>query len=102
MVLTGHSSAWAFVSLMRRLIKQIPERLHLVIIGRLVQSYRGSKRLRLIPSPGYRLALNPDGKNRPRAKGEMVATMRSHLYRRRQQPDVISTLHRERYARYAA
>jgi hypothetical protein len=54
------------------------------------------------------LTLNQDvktnalGKSRPTNKAEMVAGLRSHLYRRQKQPHVIRNLFQEKHVRYAA
>ena len=64
--------------------------------------------------PGYCPELNPDellnqdvktnglGKNRPTNRTELMAIVRSHLYRRRKQPQVITNLFREQHVRNAA
>ncbi|MGH8790473.1 MAG: IS630 family transposase, partial [Cupriavidus necator] len=64
--------------------------------------------------PGYCPELNPDellnqdvktnalGKSRPSNKGEMIKAVRSHLHRRRKQPNVIRNLFKEQHVQYAA
>jgi len=73
-----------------------------------------ANRLRLIRLPGYCTELKPDellnqdvktnglGKSRPRDKAEMMATVRSHLYRRQKQPQIIRNQFLEKHVRYAA
>ena len=68
----------------------------------------------LIRLPGYCPELNRDellnqgvktnalGKSRPTNKAQMVAGLRSHLYRRQKQPHVIRNLFQEKHVRYAA
>jgi hypothetical protein len=64
--------------------------------------------------PGYYPELNPKellnqdvkahglGKSRPTTRTELMATVRSHLYRRQKQPQIITNLFREHHVRYAA
>ena len=122
MVFTGKFVAAGFVAFMRRLLKQAPGPVYLIVVGhpahksRRAKAFvaRNAKRLRLILLLGYCPALNPDellnqdvktnalGKSRPRHKPEMMATVRRHLYRRQKQPEVVQNLFRERHVRYAA
>ena len=122
MVFTGKFNAPVFVNFMHRLLKQIKGKVYLIVDGHPVhkssQAKRflahNAKRLRLILLPGYCPELNPDellnqdvktnalGKSRPRDKVEMMATVRSHLYRRQKQPQVIQNLFLEKHVRYAA
>lgn len=122
MVFTGKFKAGVFVDFMRRLLKQAPGKLYLIVDGHPVHKSRVAKafvvrnadRLRLILLPGYCPELNPDellnqdvktnalGKSRPQDKSEMVTTVRSHLYRRQKQPHVVRNLFREKHVRYAA
>jgi hypothetical protein len=71
-------------------------------------------KIRLIRLPGYCPELNPDellnqdvktnalGKIRPTNRTEMMTGVRSHLYRRQRQPQVIRNLFKEKHVRYAA
>lgn len=73
-----------------------------------------SCQLRLIRMPGYCPELKPDellnqdvktnglGKSRPTNRTELRAIVRSHLYRRQKQPQVITNLFREKHVRYVA
>jgi len=45
---------------------------------------------------------NALGKSRPTNKAQMVASLRSHLYRRQKQPHIIRNLFQEKHVRYAA
>jgi transposase len=121
-VFSGKFGAGIFVDFMQRLLKQVRRRLYLIVDGHpahkalLVRDFvkRNAQRLRLILLPGYCPELNPDellnqdvktnalGKSRPRDKSEMMATVRSHLYRRQKQPTVVKNLFREKHVRYAA
>lgn len=122
MVFTGKFQAPVFVEFMRRLIKQGKGKVYLIVDGHPVHRSRktkafveeNAKRLRLIRLPGYCPELNPDellnqdvktnglGKSRPRDKDQMMATVRSHLYRRQKQPKIIRSLFLEKHVRYAS
>jgi transposase len=122
MVFTGRFQAPVFVEFMRRLLKQVKGKVYLIVDGHPVHRSRQAKafveerakRLRLIRLPGYCPELNPDellnqdvktnglGKSRPRDKAEMMTTVRSHLYRRQKQPQIIRNLFLEKHVRYAA
>lgn len=121
-VFTGKFQAPLFVEFMRRLLKQIKGKVYLIVDGHPVHRARqakefvqdNAKRLRLIRLPGYCPELNPNellnqdvktnglGKTRPRDRVEMMAAVRSHLYRRQKQPQVIRNLFLEKHVRYAA
>jgi transposase len=122
MVFQGKFKAPVFVEFMKRLLKQIAGRIYLIVDGHPVHksgtatrfAATHSSRLRLIRMPGYCPELNPDellnqdvktnglGKSRPTNRTELIATVRSHLYRRQKQPQVITNLFREKHVRYAA
>ena len=122
MVFQGKFKAPVFVEFMKRLLKQIDGRIYLIVDGHPVHrsgiatrvAATHSARLRLIRMPGYCPELNPDellnqdvktnglGKSRPTNRTELMATVRSHLYRRQKQPQVITNLFREKHVRYAA
>jgi transposase len=122
MVFEGKFNASVFVAFLQRLLKQIAGKIYLIVDGhpvhksgkatRVVATH--SARLRLIRMPGYCPELNPDellnqdvktnglGKSRPTSRPELMAIVRSHLYRRQKQPQVITNLFREQHVRYAA
>ena len=122
MVFEGKFKSPVFVTFMQRLLKQVAGKIYLIVDGHPVHKSRTatrfaanhSSRLRLIQMPGYCPELNPDellnqdvktnglGKNRPTNRTELMAIVRSHLYRRRKQPQVITNLFREQHVRYAA
>lgn len=111
MVFPGKCQTPVFVEFMRRPLKQIEGKVYLIVDGHPVHRSRQAKqfvednaqRLRLIRLPGYCPELNPDellnqdvktiglGKSRPRNKAEMMATVRSHLYRPQKQPQSFET-----------
>jgi transposase len=122
MVFQGKFKAPVFAEFMKRLLKQNAGRIYLVVDGHPVHrsgaatrfAARYSSRLRLIRMPGYCPELNPDellnqdvkttrlGKRRPTTRTDLMATVRSHLYRRQKQPQIITNLFHEQHARYAA
>lgn len=122
MVFQGGFRAATFVEFMRRLLKQLNGRIYLIVDGHPVHRSRVAKafvaqydrRLRLIHLPGYCPELNPDellnqdvktnglGKSRPTHRTELMAVVRSHLFRRQKQPRIIRNLFREKHVRYAA
>jgi transposase len=122
MVFQGKFKAPVFVAFLQRLLKQITGTIYLIVDGHPVHqsgtatrfAATHSARLRLIRMPGYCPELNPDellnqdvktnglGKSRPTTRTELMAIVRSHLYRRQKQPQVITNLFREQHVRYAA
>ena len=122
MVFQGKFKAPVFVAFLQRLLKQVVGKIYLIVDGHPVHKSRKathvaathSSRLRLIRLPGYCPELNPDewlnqdvktnglGKSRPTNRTELMAIVRSHLYRRQKQPQVIANLFREQHVRYAA
>jgi transposase len=111
-----------FIEFMKRMLKQIKGKIYLIVDGHPVHRSaaastfvaENAQRLRLIRLPGYCPELNPDellnqdvktnalGKSRPTNKAQMMASTRSHLYRRQKQPHVIRNLFQEKHVRYAA
>ena len=122
MVFEAQLTAPVFVVFMQRLLKQVAGRIYLIMDGhpahksgkatRFVGNH--SSRLRLIRMPDYGLELNPDewlnqdvkthgrGKSRLINWTERMAIVRSHVYRRQTQPQVITNLFREKHVHYAA
>jgi transposase len=121
-VFQGKFEASLFVDFMRRLLKQAPGKVYLIVDGHPVHRSRAAKRfvatqqarLRLIRLPGYCPELNPDellnqdvktnalGKSRPTNRAEMMCGVRRHLHRRQKQPHIIRNLFQEKHVRYAA
>jgi len=122
MVFEGKFQNPVFIEFMKRMLKQIKGKIYLIVDGHPVHRSaaastfvaENAKRLRLIRLPGYCPELNPDellnqdvktnalGKSRPTNKAQMMASTRSHLYRRQKQPHVIRNLFQEKHVRYAA
>ncbi len=122
MVFQCQFKAPVFVAFLQRLLKQVVGTIYLIVDGHPVHksvkatrfAATHSSRLRLIRMPGYSPELNPDellnqdvktnglGKSRPTNRTELMAIVRSHLYRRQKQPQVIANLFREKHVRDAA
>jgi transposase len=122
MVFHGKFGGALFVKFMQRLLKQATAKVYLIVDGHPVHRSRMAKdfvaarsdKIRLIQLPGYCPELNPDellnqdvktnalGKSRPRDRADLMTTVRSHLYRRQKQPQIIQNLFREKHVRYAA
>lgn len=122
MVFQGKFRAPVFVQFLTRLLKSVRRRIYLIVDGHPVHRsavvtrfvVRHPKRLRLIQLPGYCPELNPDellnqdvkthglGKSRPANRTELLKTVRRHLYRRQNQPQVIKNFFQEQHVRYAA
>jgi transposase len=122
MVFHGKFDGHLFVEFMQRLLRQAAGKVYLIVDGHPVHRSRIAKdfveastaRLRLIRLPGYCPELNPDellnqdvknnalGKSRPIDRTEMMTGVRSHLYRRQRQPQIIRNLFQEKHVRYAA
>lgn len=121
-VFHGKFNGPLFIDFLKRLLKQCPAKVYLIVDGHPVHRSRLARdfvaahadRLRLIQLPGYCPELNPDellnqdvktnalGKSRPRNRPEMMATVRRHLHRRQKQPQLIRNLFQEKHVRYAA
>jgi transposase len=121
-VFRGKFDGPLFVDFMKRLLKQAPGRVCLIVDGHPVHKSALAKgfvaknqaRLRLILLPGYCPELNPDellnqdvktnalGKSRPTDRAELMASIRGHLHRRQKQPSLIRRLFQEKHVRYAA
>lgn len=102
MVFEGKFKAPVFVVFLQRLLKQIAGKIYLIVdVHPMHKSWNAtrfaathSSRLRLIRMPGYCPELNPDelmnqdvktnglDKGRPTNRTELIAIVRSHLYRR--------------------
>lgn len=121
-VFHGKFNGPLFIDFLKRLLKQCPAKVYLIVDGHPVHRSRLAKefvaahadRLRLIQLPGYCPELNPDellnqdvktnalGKSRPRNRPEMMVAVRRHLHRRQKQPQLIRNLFQEKHVRYAA
>lgn len=107
---------------LRRLIRQIPQKVFLIVdkhpvhlsarVNRWLDKHAQQIRMFLLPS--YSPDLNPDellnhdvkanavGRKRARTKREMMQNIRCHLRRRQRQPDVVQRFFHEKHVAYAA
>jgi transposase len=107
---------------LRRLIRQIPRKVFLIVdrhpvhlsakVKRWLEQH--AERIRMFLLPSYSPELNPDellnhdvkanavGRKRAKTKLEMMENVRRHLRRRQRQPEVIQRFFRENHVAYAA
>ena len=125
MVFKGRFVASVFIEFLGRLLRtQVGRKVFLIVdshpvhkasaVRRWIDADPGrSGRLKLYFLPGYSPHLNPDEclnqdtkqamrKRRPRDQEEMMSGVRSHLHRRRKQPEVVRRFFHEKHVRYAA
>ena len=110
-----------FLDFLRRLERQAPRPVFLIVDGHPVHKARAIKtwlarpgcRVRLFFLPGYSPELNPDellnhdvkdyvGRHRPRTRAELVHTVRGHLRRRQRQPHIVRRYFQGKHVQYAA
>ena len=111
-----------FLEFLRRLVRQIPRYLFLIIDRHPVHISAGVKRwlkkhaeqIRVFYLPSYSPDLNPDeklnqdvksnavGRQRPHTQEEMVRNVRSYLYSRQRSPHLVTNYFRAKSVRYAA
>jgi transposase len=111
-----------FVRFLRRLCKQIPRKIYLIVdshpvhrsaaVRKEVQGYQG--KLQLFFLPGYSPELNPDeylnndvksnavGRKRPSSQPEMISNVRGYLRSTQKMPEIIRNYFRAKPVRYAA
>lgn len=119
---TQHFTSDVMLDFLRRLIRQIPRKVFLIVdqhpvhLSAKVKRWleRHEDRIRLFLLPSYSPELNPDellnhdvkanavGRKRAKTKGEMMENVRRHLRRRQRQPDVVRRFFREKHVAYAA
>jgi hypothetical protein len=107
---------------LRRLIRQIPQKIFLIVdkhpvhlsakVNRWLEHH--AERIRMFLLPSYSPELNPDGllnhdvkvnavgRKRAKTKREMMENVRHHLRRRQRQPDVVKRFFHEEHVAYAA
>lgn len=110
------------VEFLGRLLKQIPEKVFLIVdrhpvhLSAKVQEWleERSEEIRMFLLPSYSPQLNPDellnhdikanavGRKRARTKQEMMENVRQYLCRRQNQPEVVKKFFREKHVAYAA
>jgi transposase len=111
-----------FLRFLRRLCKQIPRKIYLIVdshpvhrsaaVRKEVQGYQG--KLQLLFLPGYSPELNPDeylnndvksnavGRKRPSSQPEMISNVRGYLRSTQKMPETIRNYFHAKPVRYAA
>lgn len=122
MVLNQRFQARVFIDFMRRLERQVPRRIYLIVdrhpVHRsgAVRAWLGerSRRIRLFHLPGYRPDLNPDeylnqdvksnalGRRRPPDAETMRKEISGYLRGRQRRPEIVQNYFRHEKVRYAA
>lgn len=122
MVFKSRFSAPVFLRFLKRLVKESPRKVFLIVDGHPVHRSRKVREwlwnnaddLEMFFLPGYSPELNPDemlnqdvksnavGKRRPHSRSQMVHTVRGYLTRRRRNPDLVKRYFHEESVRYAA
>jgi len=122
MVFKQRFGSQVMIEFLRRLIKQNPRKVFLIVDGhpvhrsRYVQCWvhRYRKKIRLFYLPGYSPQLNPDeflnqdvktnavGRQRPKDRPGMMRRVRSYLRSTQRRPDVVRNYFHHKDVRYAA
>jgi len=122
MVFKRRFTADVMIEFMRRLIRQNPHKVFLIVDGHPVHRSRKVKQwtnnhedeIELFRLPGYSPELNPDellnhdvksnalGRRRPHDQNEMIGDVRSYLRSTQRQPDAVKDFFREQHVAYAA
>ena len=121
MVFKSRFTAPVFVRFLRRLIKEAPRKVFLIVDRHPVHRSRKvrdwlaqhAESIEMFFLPGYSPQLNPDemlnqdvktnavGKRRPRTRTQMLRTLRGYLDRRRRNPELVRRYFHEESVRYA-
>jgi transposase len=122
MIIKGRFRAEVFVEFLRRLIRQIPRYIFLIIDQHPVHGAtkvkkwlrKNQARIQVFYLPSYSPDLNPDeklnqdvksnavGRRRPHTQEEMVHNVRSYLYSRQKSPQIVKQYFQAESVRYAA
>ena len=122
MVFKERFTSRVFLEFLRRLLRQSPRKVYLIVDGHPVHRSRAVKRwvaehaaqIRLFRLPAYSPELNPDellnqdvktnavGRQRPSDQSEMIAAVRSYVRSTQRRPQVVRAYFREKHVRYAA
>ena len=122
MVFKERFTASVFIEFLRRLLRQSPRRIYLIIDNHPVHRCRKVKnwikeneeRIRLCFLPSYSPEINPDellnqdvksnalGRQRPGNQSELMSKVRSYLRSRQLKPDIVANYFQGRHVRYAA
>jgi len=122
MVFKGSFNNHVFLNYLKRLIKQAKQKVFLIVDRHPVHRAskvktwveKNSNKIRIFYLPSYSPELNPDemlnqdvksnalGKRRPRDQNELIKDVRSYLFSRQRQPQIIKNYFKEQYVKYAA
>lgn len=122
MVYRERFTSAVFVRFLKRLLRQVPGRIYLIVDGHPVHRSRAtarwvkanSERLTLFRLPAYSPQLNPDelwnqdvksnalGRQRPADVDEMMTTVRVYARSTQKRPEIVRAYFREEHVRYAA
>ena len=122
MVFTERFTAPVMIHFLRRLIKQNPQKVFLIVDGHPVHRSRQVRRwleahkksIRMFHLPGYSPQLNPDeclnqdvktnavGRQRPTDRPEMMQQVRSYLRSAQRRPPLVRNYFQQKDVRYAA
>ena len=122
MIIKRRFHAEVFVEFLRRLVRQIPRYVFLIIdqhpvhVATKVKNWvrKNEGRIQVFYLPSYSPDLNPDeklnqdvksnavGRRRPHTQEEMVRNVRSYLYSRQRRPQIIKRYFEAESVRYAA
>lgn len=111
-----------FIQFMRRLVRQCPRPVFLIVDGHPVHRsnkttawvHKNKDRIQLFFLPGYSPDLNPDemlnqdvksnalGRRRPRNQSELLVNVRGYLFSRQRTPHVVQRYFHKETVRYAA
>ena len=122
MVFRDRFRAPVFIEFLKRLLRQVPRKIFLIVDGHPV--HRSARvrdwvnehndRLQLFFLPGYSPELNPDenlnqdvksnavGRKRARNQQELIGHVRRYLWSRQRQPSLVKRYFREPHVQYAA
>lgn len=122
MIFKGSFNTSVMLRFVRRLVKHSPRKVFLILDRHPVHRSRAlakwmaehEDQIEMFFLPGYSPNLNPDemlnhdvkanavGRKRPRTQSQMMRTMRTHLERRRKDPEQVKRYFHEESVRYAA
>ena len=122
MIFKRRFRAEVFMEFLRRLVRQIPRYIFLIIdqhpvhMGAKVKKWfkKNEKRIQVFYLPSYSPDLNPDeklnqdvksnavGRRRPHDQNQMMRNVRSYLYGRQRKPHIVKKYFEADSVRYAA
>ena len=122
MVFRGSFNGKLFLCFLRRLLRQIPGSIILIVDslpahkGKVIQQWleKNSQRIQMFFLPAYSPELNPDemlnqdvktnavGRKRPSSQKEMIKNVRGYLWSRQRKPEVVKKYFHKKSVKYAA